>query len=98
MRKTSEVTHHCRQVPSGFGRRAGLSSGADAGEFPLAYMVAFQHAILHPVSSGDGFHGIRAGDAPAVSPRASAHAFHSRRRAIMTPRTGSELTAGPGCW
>ena len=80
MRKTSEITRHCRDFLSGPGRRAGLSPGADAREFPLAYVVAFQHAILHTVSGGDGFHDLGAGHAPAVSPRTSAHAFHSRRR------------------
>ena len=40
-----------------------------------------------------GFTTSRAGDAPAVSPRPSAHAFHSRRPARMTRRTASELTA-----
>ena len=79
--KRAKIAHHRRQVPSGLGRRAGLSFGADAGEFSLAHVVAFQHAILHPVSGGDGFHDLRAGDAPAVSPRTSAHAFHSRRMA-----------------
>jgi hypothetical protein len=49
-RKESQITHHRGQIPSGLGRRAGISSGADAAEFSLAYMVAFQHAILHPVS------------------------------------------------
>ncbi len=33
---------------------AGMPSGADAGEFLLAHMVAFQHAIFHPISGGDG--------------------------------------------
>jgi len=78
MRKKSKITHHRRQVPSRPGRRAGMSSGADTGEFSVAYMVAFQHAILHPISGGDGFHDLRGRDAPAISPRKTAHAFHSR--------------------
>ena len=81
--KRAKIAHHRRQVPSGLGRRAGLSSGADAGEFPLAHVVAFQHAILHAISGGDGFHDLGADDAPAVSPRTSAHAFHYRRAAGM---------------
>ena len=52
--KTSEDTHHCRQVSSGPGRRTGLSPRADAGEFPLAHVVAFQYAIFFSIFSGDG--------------------------------------------
>ena len=38
-------------------RSLGLSVGADAGEFPLAHVVAFQYTILRTVSRGNGFHG-----------------------------------------
>src|SRR5882757_2168321 len=58
-------------------------------------MVAFQHAILHSVSSGDGVHHLGACDAPTISPRTSAHPFHSRRAARITRRSAPELlTAG----
>lgn len=60
-----------------------MSFGSDGGEFRVAHLVAFQHAIHHTVSGGDGFHDLRADDAPAVSPRTSAHAFHCRRREIV---------------
>src|SRR5436190_11587804 len=92
MREKSEITHNRRQVPSGPGRRACVSPGADGGEFPLAHMVAFQYAIFQTVSGGNGIHDLGAGDAPAVSPRTSTHAFHSRREARMTRRTTPELT------
>jgi hypothetical protein len=61
-----------------------MSVGADAGEFSLAYVVAFQHAILHTVSGGAGFRDFRADDAPAVSPGTSTHAFHSNWNATVT--------------
>src|SRR5438045_8491885 len=93
MRKTSEIADHRRQVPSGFGRRASLSSGTDAGKFPLAHMVAFQYPILHPIRGSHGLHDVGAGDAPAASPRTSTHAFHSRWQPRVPRRTGSELTA-----
>src|SRR5437667_4835402 len=98
MRKKSEIAHHCRQVLSGLGSRTGLSLGADGGKFPLAHMVAFQHAILHTVSSGNGFHDLGAGDAPAVSPRTSAHPFHSRRKTRMTRCTTPGLTVRSAFW
>ncbi len=91
-RKKSEITHHRRQVPSRPGRRAGMPPGADAAEFSVVYVVAFQHAILHPISGGDGFHHLRAGDAPAVSPRTSVHTFHYRRETRMMRCTTPELT------
>ena len=40
-----------------------MSLGADAGEFPLAHMVAFQHAILHTLPGSDGLHDLNADDA-----------------------------------
>ncbi len=58
MRKKSKITHHRRQVPSRPGRRAGVSPCADAGEFPLAYVVAFQHAVFHPIPRSHGFHDV----------------------------------------
>jgi hypothetical protein len=82
MREKSEITHHRGQIPSGLGRRAGLPVRADSGKFPLAHVVAFQHAILHTVSGGNGFHGVGTGDAPAVSPRTSAHPLYYRRSPI----------------
>src|SRR4030095_8850821 len=98
MWEKSEITHHRRQVPSGFGRRAAMSSGTDAGKFSLAYVVAFQHAILHTIPSGDGFHDLGAGNAPAVSSRTSAHAFHYRResriRRCATPELAVRFTFG----
>ena len=58
-------------------RRSAVSAPTPEN-FLLAHVVAFQHAIFHSVSGGDGIHG-RDFDAPAVSPRKSAHAFHYRR-------------------
>src|SRR6266446_3978798 len=98
MRKKSEITHYRRQVPSGLGRRAGISLCANARKFPLAYVVAFQYAILHTVSGGNGFHQLGAGDAPTVASWTSAHALHPRRTAIITRCTTSELTAVAACW
>ena len=92
MRKKSKITHHRRQVPSRPGRRAGMSSGADTGEFSVAYMVAFQHAILHPVSTGDGFHDLRGRDASAISPRKTTHAFLSR-----CPKEVKQRGVSPQC-
>src|SRR4051812_43878025 len=83
MRKTGEIAHHCRQIASRLGRRTGMSSGGEAGEFSLAHMVAFQYAILHPVSSGDGIDDLRTDHAPAVASRKSAHPFYDRRTAGM---------------
>ena len=60
-----------------------MSPGADAGEFSLAHVVAFQHAILHTIFGGDGFHDLKADDTRAVSPRTRAHTFYSRRKAII---------------
>ena len=60
-----------------------MSFGADVGEFSLAHVVAFQHAILYPVSGGDGIQGDRNFNASAISPRESAHAFHCRSAAGM---------------
>ena len=54
MREKSEITHHCRQVPSGFGRRPRLPPRADAGDFPLAHVVALQYTIFFSIFSGDG--------------------------------------------
>jgi hypothetical protein len=82
MREKSEITHHRRQVPSGLGRRAGVSPGPDAGEFPLAYVVAFQHAICHPIPGGDGIHQHANFNAPTVPPRKSLHSVYHRRAAI----------------
>src|SRR5882757_256855 len=98
MRKKSKDPHYRGQIPSGPGRRTTLSPGSDGREFHLAHVVAFQHAILHTVSGGDGFHGVGAGDAPAVSPRTSAHAFYSRRETRMTRCATSELTAVAARW
>ena len=33
-----------------------MSFGTDTGEFSVAYVVAFQHAILHAIPGGDGLH------------------------------------------
>jgi hypothetical protein len=63
---------------------------ADAGEFPLAHVVAFQHTILYTVFGGNGIHDLGAGDTPAVSPRTCAHAFHSRRSTRMTRSQDAE--------
>jgi hypothetical protein len=60
-----------------------MSFGSDGAEFHVAHLVAFQHAIHHTVSGGDGFHDLRADDAPAVPPRTSAHSFHCHRKARM---------------
>ena len=57
--KIGEIAHHCRHVPSGLGRHACLPPRADATEFPLAYVVAFQHAIFHSIPRGDGIHALR---------------------------------------
>jgi hypothetical protein len=37
---------------------AGVSSGADGGEFPLAHVVAFQHSVLHPIPRSHGVHDV----------------------------------------
>src|SRR5919108_2908904 len=79
MRKKSDVTDHCRQVPSRPRRRAGMSSGADAREFFLAHLVAFQHPILYSIPRGDGFHRDRNFNARAISSRKSPQAFYHRR-------------------
>ena len=55
-----------------------MSLGAEAGEFSLAHVVAFQHTILHPIPGGNGIHDVGTGDASTISPRKSAHTFHSR--------------------
>ena len=67
--KRAKIAHHRRQVPSGPGRRAGMSLGADTGEFYLAHVVAFQHAVLHTISRSHGVHDDRNFNASAISPR-----------------------------
>src|SRR6516225_8215893 len=82
MWKKSEIAHRCRQVPSGLGRRADMSPGTDAGKFPLAHMVAFQHAILHPVSRRNGIQDNIEFNVSAASSRKSLYSFHYRRPKI----------------
>ena len=77
-----------------------MSSGANSGEFSLAHVVALQHAILHAVSGGNGFHDLGADDAPAVSPRESVHAFYDRRSEGMNLNLAplpTRMTANEDC-
>ena len=93
MRENRRNTHHCGHVSAGIGRRACLPSRAQRAEFPLAYLVEFQHAIFHPVSCGDGIHHFRNFAAPAVSPRKTVHAVHCRRSERMRNEIDSATCA-----
>jgi hypothetical protein len=73
-----------------------MSFGSDGGEFRLAYVVAFQHAIDHTIPGGNGLHDFGADDARAVAPRTSTHAFHYRRTARVKRHTRPELTVRSG--
>ena len=84
MRKTSEITRHCREVLSGPGGRRSLSSGADAGEFSLGHVVAFQHPILHTVSGGNGFHDI------GIRRRTSSFTADERTRSSLSSEGGNK--------
>lgn len=83
MRKDGAIGHHCRHVPPGSRRSACLPSRPHAGEFPLAHLVAFHYAILHPIPGGDGFHDVRSFATRTASPRKAVHTFHCRRREIV---------------
>jgi len=61
-----------------------MSFGSHGGEFHLGYVVAFQHAIVHTVSGGNGFRDFRPDDARAVASRTSTHAFQHCRAAVIT--------------
>ncbi len=54
MRKNRPDAYHCGHVSPGPGRRARLPPRADATEFPVAYVVAFQYTIFYSIFSGDG--------------------------------------------
>lgn len=83
MRKDGAIGHHCRHVPPGSRRSACLPSRPNAAEFPLAHLVAFHYAILHPIPGGDGFHDVRSFATRTASPRKAVHTFHCRRREIV---------------
>jgi hypothetical protein len=51
-----------------------------ATEISLGHLVAFQHAIFHSISAGDGIHRLGNFQAPTVSLRKDAYAFYDRRR------------------
>src|SRR5438067_4649021 len=87
MRENSELAHYHRYVLSGVGTSACLPSRAHSTEFSLAYLVAFQHAIFHPVSSCHGIHHFRNFATPTASPREAVHTFHARRPKGMTRRS-----------
>src|SRR5215831_1220899 len=93
MRKDRDVARYHRYVLSGVGRSGGLPSCAESTEFPLAHLVAFQHAILHPVSGSFGFHNFRNFAAPTAPPRQAVHSFHRPRPWVM--RDGFERA---GCY
>jgi len=61
-----------------------VPSRTRSAEFPVAYLVAFQHTIFHPVPRCNGFHNGRDFDARAVPSRKSLHSFHYRRPKTMT--------------
>ncbi len=83
MRGKSQVSHYYRHVPPRFGRSADLPSCADSTKFSLAHLVAFQHAVLHPISSGHGAHDDATFNASAISSRKSAYALYCRRPNTM---------------
>jgi 2-polyprenyl-3-methyl-5-hydroxy-6-metoxy-1,4-benzoquinol methylase len=68
--------------PSGLGRNACLPSCAGSAEFHMAYLVAIQHTVFHPIPRGDGIHDNSEFNASAASSRKSRHSFHDRRPKI----------------
>jgi hypothetical protein len=68
-----------------------MSFGTDDGKFSLAHVVAFQHAIFHPIFSGDGIYHFRNSATSTASPRKALHSFHCPRPKAMTEEIDSTL-------